>query len=237
MGGTGKGLVLVALIVAAAGSSSTAFATTINGAGSLSGANAINLPASNITGSGPIAIGGGITWQSNQSNSLFGWTGGYTTSNATIAPGDPPIIALNDAYDVGSGGYASMWLSFATPTSGFLAEVFWTDNESTNLNSAGLFAYDSSMNLIEYIAFNNNGNSTGMQSGYYGFSEATADIAYIYFDNSHIGARNMSYVGPEINQVGPIPEPATWAMMLLGFGAIGWASKRRIASRDQLQQV
>lgn len=237
MGGTGKGLVLVALIVAAAGSSSTAFATTINGAGSLSGANAINLPASNITGSGPIAIGGGITWQSNQSNSLFGWTGGYTTSNATIAPGDPPIIALNDAYDVGSGGYASMWLSFATPTSGFLAEVFWTDNESTNLNSAGMFAYDSSMNLIDYIAFNNNGNSTGMQSGYYGFSEATADIAYIYFDNSHIGARNMSYVGPEINQVGPIPEPATWAMMLLGFGAIGWASKRRTASRNQLKQV
>lgn len=237
MGGTGKGLALVALIVAAAGSSSTAFATTINGAGSLSGANAINLPASNITGSGPIAIGGGITWQSNQSNSLFGWTGGYTTSNATIAPGDPPIIALNDAYDVGSGGYASMWLSFATPTSGFLAEVFWTDNEYTNLNSAGMFAYDSSMNLIDYIAFNNNGNSTGMQSGYYGFSEATADIAYIYFDNSHIGARNMSYVGPEINPIGPIPEPATWAMMLLGFGAIGWASKRRTASRNQLKQV
>ena len=237
MGGTGKGLALVALIVAAAGSSSTAFATTINGAGSLSGANAINLPASNITGSGPIAIGGGITWQSNQSNSLFGWTGGYTTSNATIAPGDPPIIALNDAYDVGSGGYASMWLSFATPTSGFLAEVFWTDNEYTNLNSAGMFAYDSSMNLIDYIAFNNNGNSTGMQSGYYGFSEATADIAYIYFDNSHIGARNMSYVGPEINPIGPIPEPATWAMMLLGFGAIGWASRGRRASRNQLQQV
>ena len=221
-----KAVALIALLITGAGSSA-AFATTINGAGSLVGANAINLPASNITGSGPVAIGGGITWQSNQTDSLFGWTGGYTTSNATIAPGDPPIIELNEAYNVGSGGYASMWLSFATPTSGFLAELFWTDNEYTNLNSAGMYAYDSSMNLIDYVALNNNGNSTGMVSGYYGFSEATADIAYIYFDNSHIGARNLSYVGPEVNPVGAVPEPATWVMMLLGLGAAGWATRRR----------
>ena len=235
MRGTAKGVALVALVVAAAGSS-TASATTINGAGSLVGANAINLPASNIIGSGPVDIGGGVSWESNQTNSLFGWTGGYTTGNATIDPGDPPIIALNDAYDVGTGGYAKMWLTFATPTSGFLAELFWTDNENTNLNSAGIFAYDSSMNLIDYIALNNNGNSTGMQSGYYGFSEATADIAYIYFDNSHIGARNLSYVGPEINAVGAVPEPGTWAMMLLGLGAVGWAAGRRNRGGARLQE-
>jgi len=235
MGGTTKGIALIALVIAAAGSS-PARATTINGAGSLAGANAINLPASNITGSGPIDIGGGVTWQSNQTNSLFGWTGGYTTSNATIAAGDPPIIELNDAYDVGSGGYAKMWLTFSTPTSGFLAEIFWTDNENTNLNSAGMFAYDSSMNLIDYIAFNNNGNGTGMLSGYYGFSEATADIAYIYFDNSHIGARNLSYVGPEINPVGAVPEPGTWALMLFGLGAIGFTARQRNSTRARLRE-
>ena len=26
---------------------------------------------------------------------------------------------------------------------------------------------------------------------------------------------------------GAVPDPATWAMMLIGFGAIGWASRRR----------
>jgi hypothetical protein len=217
---------LIALAIAAA-TPATAFASVILGAGSLAGANPINLPSSNYTGSGPVAIGGGITWNSNQANSLFGWTGGYAAGNNTILPGDPPIIAVNDAYDVGTGGYAKMWLSFAAPTSGFLAELFWTDNEYTNLNSASIYAYDSSMNLLEFIALNSNGGGSGMQSGYYGFSRATADISYVYFANSHIGARNLSYVGPEVNPVGAVPEPAAWAMMLLGLGGIGFSARRR----------
>jgi hypothetical protein len=202
-------------------------AMPITGAGSLAGANPINLPASNLTGAGPVVIGGGITWNSNQANSLFGWTGGYVTGNNNIAPGNPPIIALNDAYDVGSGGYASMVLSFASPTSGFLAELFWTDNEYTNANSASFYIYDSAMNELEFTPLNHNGNSTGTPSGYYGFSRASADISYVYFSNSHIGARNLSYVGPEINSSTAVPEPATWAMMLLGFLGIGLASRRR----------
>ena len=33
----------------------------------------------------------------------------------------------------------------------------------------------------------------------------------------------------------PVPEPATWAMMLLGFGLVGYASRRRL--RWRLPQV
>lgn len=39
-----------------------------------------------------------------------------------------------------------------------------------------------------------------------------------------------------ITPPGAIPEPGTWAMMLLGFGAIGFAMRRRIVKR-QLPQV
>lgn len=234
MGGTAKAVALLAVAIASA-TPSTAFASVIMGAGSLSGANPINLPSANYTGSGPVVVGGGITWESNQSNSLYGWTGGYAAGNNNIAPGDPPIIAVNDAYDVGTGGYAKMWLSFAAPTSGFLAELFWTDGESTNLNSSSIYIYDSSMNLLEFIGLNNNGNFNGNVSGYYGFSRPTADISYVYFANSRIGARNLSYVGPEVNAVGAVPEPATWAMMLLGLGGIGYASRRRNRNGKLLQ--
>lgn len=30
-----------------------------------------------------------------------------------------------------------------------------------------------------------------------------------------------------MNEVDPVPEPATWALMLLGFGCIGWRIRRR----------
>ena len=210
-----------------------AWAAPITGAGSLVGANPINLPAVNYSGAGPVVIGGGVTWNSNQANALYGWTGGYPAGNNTILPGSPPIIAVNSGYDVATGGYANMWLSFATPTSGFLAELFWTDNEATNANSASIHIYDSAMNQLEFTPFNNNGNSTGMLSGYYGFSRATADISYVYFSNSHIGARNISYVGPAINAVSAVPEPSTWGMMLAGFGLLGFAVRRQVAATPQ----
>ena len=39
------------------------------------------------------------------------------------------------------------------------------------------------------------------------------------------------------NGVGVIPEPATWAMMLLGFGAIGFAMRRRRQSWPTIRQI
>ncbi|MFD1613059.1 PEPxxWA-CTERM sorting domain-containing protein [Sphingomonas tabacisoli] len=206
---------------------SVAQASPISGSGSLAGANPIYLPASNLTGAGPVAIGGGVSWSSNQSNSLFGWTGGYVTGNATIAPGSPPIIEVNAAYDVASNGYATMTISFAAPTSGFLAELFWTDNEFTAANSANIAIYDSSNALLEFTYLNNNGNSIGLPSNYYGFSRPTADIAYVRLSNSHVGARNLSYVGPTIGAPPGVPEPAAWALMIAGFGLAGAAARTR----------
>ncbi|HEV2044556.1 MAG TPA: PEPxxWA-CTERM sorting domain-containing protein, partial [Sphingomicrobium sp.] len=35
----------------------------------------------------------------------------------------------------------------------------------------------------------------------------------------------------------PVPEPATWAMMLVGFGAIGIGMRRRRRSGQKLPQA
>lgn len=37
-----------------------------------------------------------------------------------------------------------------------------------------------------------------------------------------------------VNGASPAPEPATWAMMLVGFGAVGWAMRRK-ANQPQLR--
>jgi hypothetical protein len=47
------------------------------------------------------------------------------------------------------------------------------------------------------------------------FTPTTTDGPFIQFDN--IG----------INNVSAVPEPSTWAMMILGFAGIGFMSYRR----------
>ena len=46
-----------------------------------------------------------------------------------------------------------------------------------------------------------------------------------------------SYGGNVAFQAGSVPEPGTWAMMLLGFGAIGWQLRRRRTSQALAQAV
>jgi PEP-CTERM motif-containing protein len=52
----------------------------------------------------------------------------------------------------------------------------------------------------------------------------TAGLHSIFVNGSVVDSSG-SYVG-NINITNPIPEPATWAMMLLGFGAIGFTFRK-----------
>jgi len=53
---------------------------------------------------------------------------------------------------------------------------------------------------------------------YLGFTGATG-LSYAY--------QNVYDVDISINQVAPVPEPSTWAMMILGFAGIGFMAYRR----------
>ena len=62
-----------------------------------------------------------------------------------------------------------------------------------------------------------------------------------------ISISSTSYVGNafhsfgdesfDLNLVGSVPEPGTWAMMLLGFGAIGFAMRRRNPAHATISQI
>lgn len=54
---------------------------------------------------------------------------------------------------------------------------------------------------------------------------------YIGFEDRAVGSDwdydDATYVFADVGQVSPVPEPATWALMIAGFGLVGFASRRR----------
>ncbi|WP_017668865.1 PEPxxWA-CTERM sorting domain-containing protein [Sandarakinorhabdus sp. AAP62] len=224
--------------------SSAASAALISGAGSLAGANNITLPAANFVGAGPQSLGP-ITWTSDFAASRYGWTGGADFgSNGNWAPGGAPILGLNTGFNPNTGGYANMTLTFDNPVSGFLAEVNWALG-GTNAASVIIQAFDVNGNRLTHPEFPttsdfhyywflaNNGNSNVMQPGYYGFTFANPVIKSVVFSNGFIAVRNLSWTGPAVpgGGVGGVPEPASWAMLIVGFGLVGAMQRRRGAVR------
>lgn len=195
----------------------------------LPGGTSIPIPALDLTTTSSTAIGGGITFTSNvPGGSILGNTAETTFGNGTFEAGNP-YLSLGVAAN--GYNYATMSLTFATATSGFLADLRWTDGGPNigNLayNSASIAAYNANGDLIDVIQFNNNGNYTGYAPGTYGFLRATADIVRIDFNNAFMGARNLQYIGPAFADPGAIPEPATWAMLIMGFALTGGMLRRR----------
>lgn len=57
----------------------------------------------------------------------------------------------------------------------------------------------------------------------------TGNLELLYWDSN--GSDNAGDISFQINSAGAVPEPGTWAMMLLGFGAIGFGMRRRKGHR------
>lgn len=79
--------------------------------------------------------------------------------------------------------------------------------------------------------FSVNGTATDCACGsnpFLGVTSDSANITSIRFTESDGNGTNDFAIGPLqlIGNVAGVPEPATWAMMLIGFGAIGLAVRR-----------
>lgn len=159
---------------------------------------------------------------------LTGWT-----SNGTLNP-------FGTTYGTGMDGTYWHWLAgYETPittsqtVTGLVAGTtynltFLMASEYTNRDSLNL-SIDGGPGTL-FTAPNYNGNFwDNWVSQSYSFV-ATGSSATIQFDT--VGLNKGGYdVGLDkvslLAEEGAVPEPSTWAMMLLGFGAIGTAVRRR----------
>jgi hypothetical protein len=134
---------------------------------------------------------------------------------------------------VGGAATASAYYNFSVDTESALSFTTFTSADIT----INLFTLTALGEIDTYLRLGGAGSgseSYTLAPGSYGFSAiafSQASIAANQTFNDRATSSNtvnvsLSIVSPAA-PVSDVPEPATWAMMIVGFGAIGVASRRR----------
>ena len=160
----------------------------------------------NFDGTGPLPTGSGFITQSANLNAqgakpAFGSTGNYLA-----------VLA---------GGVANF--SFATP----LDQLSFVYGSADTYNTLTVFFLGGGSQSFTGSQLVGAGNATGSTT----LAAANGYLTLNGFANPIIGLRlessQNSFEIDNLRVINAVPEPGTWAMMLLGFGAVGYAMRRR----------
>lgn len=180
-----------------------------------------------VSVNGPQRFGDGVTYTATTlagvpTSSRFGSTRSFSFPSAgagTNWGGGAPYAAFGQADGI-------MNFTFDAPVAGVLAEFVWSSAIDKTFTMS---AYGSSGQLLERLSFN--AADPSYSKGFYGFERAANDISRFEIQGYYFGVRNLSTFTADA--AAAVPEPATWAMMITGFGLAGSALRRR-RSQDLL---
>lgn len=143
---------------------------------------------------------------------LWGYAEPYNLSGAPTLQGKPAVIA-----------YSSMDVvfdfTFDTAVAGVIADFVW-GTQSDHWAPLTISAFDAAGNLLESQVLFDNG--AGLDFGKYGFARDGADIKRFQVSGAYFALRDLATA----DIASGVPEPATWAMMIIGFGGVGYAVRR-----------
>lgn len=132
------------------------------------------------------------------------WIASATSSGCNSAPVtvkfSAPFASLLSSFSMDVASYQSSTLTFFDASGSVLSSVSVTDTFGA-YSDPGVYSHYSVTSLTGIGSFSFSGQATGNTS--IDNLVAVADVA------------------------GAVPEPTTWAMMLAGFGMIGFATRRR----------
>lgn len=139
----------------------------------------------------------------------------------------------NDTYLAQTGGTGVVTAVFGQPSGFFTGANITVDNN--------IFPSFASVPILSYVDNSLTPTDLGLRytfggDDFFGFArlngDGTLNFAFESDPNTAIVA-GSDITGPitgALDQGGAVPEPATWAMMLFGFGAMGVAFRRRRAT-------
>ena len=157
-----------------------------------------------------------------------------SATNSSIISGTPTCAGA------GSGGFACSFTSvfnFTTPVGYNLASATISSNytdsqfaQDINFTTADLngsaFTFNPNgqfeFGSVGNVALNTGGTNALTVNGLAGRTALGANASF---------SGVLSFAAAQ----SPVPEPATWAMMLVGFGAVGFGMRRRTSARVRIQ--
>jgi hypothetical protein len=160
-----------------------------------------------------------------------------TFGGAVIVPSDPFYVSLNSSPGV---------ITFRDPTTGAATTSDGFGFTIAGLNLGGGFFSGATLNFLDAA-----GVSLGTQTfAAIGPNEFRSPFTYLDgFQNisSIVFTRNENTAGSglfpfddvrfDLDAAAAVPEPATWAMFLMGFGAVGYSMRSRKVGYRAVQAV
>jgi len=175
----------------------------------------------------PSASNGGFVLTDLDANGELTWWSPTLNSRVTASGTGTISTPVDDASFYPPDG------SGTSDANGFLTAIF-SGIMTLPVDETVSFTFGGDDDMFLYV----DGQIVGQLGGVHGFTSATPTTALLsagdhtftafYADRAQTGAQTYFSINTEGLTVVPgVPEPSSWALMLLGFGAIGGAARYR----------
>lgn len=209
-----------------------AAAVALGAAGAPAFAQTIIAPTSGVVDIGGPGFGT-LTETFNQSGLSLGYTSGVTNFDSYIASGPSHVNTFSGFEWFSNSGTTSATVTYNFGSAQTIDRLALWNEESSGIGSLNLLWSLDGVTFASLGAFNPTDNPLGPNYLADVFSFAAVNAQYVRFEMSNCpqplpGSFQACAIGEvAFRTAGIVPEPATWTLLIFGFGAVGGAMRRR----------